>query len=499
MAVRGEPLPGWALGALVVAVLAAVPIMVLAVMPDRTRSSRGSTPPPQPVYVPSPTSDVDEPAGARMIHGVVTDAGGAPVGGAEVRGGGKSARTTPDGAFGLQSMTLAAFDITVRAPGYLEEQVTVPEGIEGEERDVAVVLTAAPAVTGVVLGPEGEPMSRANVVCTDRPDDEELAAVTDEAGRFELPTRAAGCVAFATHFDFEPSAKRELAAGDGNRLELGAPGSIAGTVVDESGRPLAHFVVAIESFEPAHGPTRGRRGFSRVFDDPSGRFELESLQSGTYVLTASAPQHPPVRSDAIELGSGEAARGVRIVLHRGALLEGRITDAQTRGPVAGAKVVLDSVTMGRGDAIGPATADADGHYQLDGVPQGPFSIRVTAEGYTSRVLAGITARGKASITEDVELTAGAEGGTEFSGIGAQLAVQPQGIIISRVIPGGGAEAAGIEAGDVLVRIDGLDARGLSMPEAVQRLRGPEGTRVRVRVERDGTELEVLIERTTFKR
>jgi carboxypeptidase family protein/PDZ domain-containing protein len=504
MAARGDALPRWVIAVAVCVLLVALPIMVLAVFPDRpTRTTRSGPPPPQPVYVPPDTSEVpEEPSGARILHGAVTDENGTAVAGAELRiAGGAKAKSGADGSWHMNAVGLDALELVVRADGYLEERVAVPPGPAGEDREVTVSLTAAAAVSGIVVDHEGQPVGKANVSCTDRSDDPELSFTTDLDGRFELPTRAAGCQAVAIHYDFEPSAAKELVAGDKNRLELGAPGSISGVVTDEGGAPVPHFVLAVESFQPAHGEARGRMGSSKVFDDASGRFKLESLQSGSYVLTVSASAHPPVQSDAIEVGTAEDVRGVRITLRRGALLEGRITDAKTGQPVEGARVVLDSVTMTRADAVGVGHADAQGHYELDGVPAGPFSIRVTAGGYGSRVIAGITSRGKKTITENVELTPGAEEeGTEFSGIGAQLAAQPQGIMIARVIPGGGAEAAGLERGDIILRIDGEDAKGISMPEAIQKLRGPEGSRVRVRVQREGGgEVEVMIERKTFKR
>jgi carboxyl-terminal processing protease len=57
----------------------------------------------------------------------------------------------------------------------------------------------------------------------------------------------------------------------------------------------------------------------------------------------------------------------------------------------------------------------------------------------------------------------------------------------------------LQRNDVLLRVDGEDARHWTVAQAVQRLRGPEGTRVRVTIARGGEEREILIERERFVR
>jgi C-terminal processing protease CtpA/Prc len=68
------------------------------------------------------------------------------------------------------------------------------------------------------------------------------------------------------------------------------------------------------------------------------------------------------------------------------------------------------------------------------------------------------------------------------------------VTIAALVEGGPAERAGLEKGDRIVRVDGADATGMTMADCVQRLRGLEGTRVSVGVERDGQRIEVTITR-----
>ena len=72
---------------------------------------------------------------------------------------------------------------------------------------------------------------------------------------------------------------------------------------------------------------------------------------------------------------------------------------------------------------------------------------------------------------------------EYVGVGIAIRASEQGIEVLEVFPGGPARDAGVFTGDVIIRIDGEDARGFETQDCVDRLRGPRGERVLVTVER----------------
>lgn len=83
----------------------------------------------------------------------------------------------------------------------------------------------------------------------------------------------------------------------------------------------------------------------------------------------------------------------------------------------------------------------------------------------------------------------------FSGIGASVAREGEYVIIVAPIPDTPADRAGIVAGDVILAVDGEDARGWSVQQAVARIRGPIGTTVNLTLRRsDGTEETFDLER-----
>jgi carboxyl-terminal processing protease len=74
---------------------------------------------------------------------------------------------------------------------------------------------------------------------------------------------------------------------------------------------------------------------------------------------------------------------------------------------------------------------------------------------------------------------------EFEGIGAQVTISDKKLTVIAPIPGSPAEKAGIRAGDVILEIDGVPTAGMSLVEAVLKIRGPEGTPVKLRVLHQG--------------
>jgi hypothetical protein len=354
-------------------------------------------------------------------------------------------------------------------------------------------------VTGIVLDPDGNPVNRAFVECEDR-DTDVTGVLTDAEGRFKLAPGAAGCNAVARHPDYSPSDGIRLAAGRVNTIRLSRGGAIAGNVVDERGSPVPSYTLAIESFLPKGDADLGRKGAPRKVDDATGAFLIDGLPPGRYVLSASAPARPPGRSDTVNVESGQTTSHVRIVLSRGALLSGTVFDADTRAPIAGATIRLDSVSSVGIDAVAPATSDEQGAFTLDGVPEGPFSVRVQRQGYRTKIVPALTTRGAQTLRTEIALAASGDGGgnSELTGIGAVLVPTPKGVAVAATVEGAPAAAAGIRKGDLIERIDGVSAAELTLSDCIQRLRGPEGSRVTVVVSREGqASVEITITRGTI--
>jgi len=73
----------------------------------------------------------------------------------------------------------------------------------------------------------------------------------------------------------------------------------------------------------------------------------------------------------------------------------------------------------------------------------------------------------------------------YSGVGLEVAVQDGKVVVVTPIEGSPADKAGVRAGDVLREIDGRAVEAARLDEAIERMRGFIGSRVRLVVSREG--------------
>jgi len=89
----------------------------------------------------------------------------------------------------------------------------------------------------------------------------------------------------------------------------------------------------------------------------------------------------------------------------------------------------------------------------------------------------------------------------YDGVGLEIGLRDNFPTVISPIEGGPAWSLGLRSGDIIIRIDGQSAAGLSLDQVATRLRGPEGTHVQVSVRREGDdrEYEYSIERRVVVR
>jgi carboxyl-terminal processing protease len=83
---------------------------------------------------------------------------------------------------------------------------------------------------------------------------------------------------------------------------------------------------------------------------------------------------------------------------------------------------------------------------------------------------------------------------EVTGIGAQVEDKSGILTIVTPLTGSPAERAGLLPGDEILAADGTSLTGIGFLEAVERVRGPKGSSVRLRIRRGGSEFDVSVQR-----
>ncbi len=430
--------------------------------------------------------------------------GEAPVAGATIRvlGADAGERTMApiEGTF----TTDAEGRATVGAWGGATIEATHPEhgfgrariGWRASEQPIRVGLadrpedaTATESIAGVVVDARGAPLEGVVVQAFyrgrgPRPPGQ---ASSGPDGRFAIEGLDSGPHYLAATHPSRPTARLpNVMTGRADvRIEMAAGLAITGRVIDEAGAPVPAFTVIARV---ARGALVRHNVNSASSYDPGGRFEIGGLTEGTYEVVATSRGFPPSEPVSVTVGP-HGAPPVTVTLRRGGRIEGVITSDGE--PLAGATISLEG-RLGSGTTAVPllahAVSGADGRYVLEGVGETLSSVRVSAEGHHHRILGGLTLAPGATRTVDVDLTPleeGEEPRTELAGIGVVMMPRGDALMVGRVVEGGGAAAAGLARGDLVLAVDGQPVTDLGFGGAIDRIRGVEGTRVILRIQRQG--------------
>ena len=446
---------------------------------------------------------------------LVVSPDGKPVPGAVV------AASEPDGA-----VSLPAAQVTTDGSGEALVRVTVGVWLEATHPDFASAagfVTARDLATGrtrLELGPRAaiesatshiagrvvdaagraEPGARVRAVRLGPETRGSVAeASTDASGGFDLTRLAEGGYVVSATAGSRRAHSPAVAGTTGLVLQLPAASATLELEVTDalSGAPVPAFAVALEEVEPSGGPPR-----SRVVFDTQGRLVWAELPPGPARLFVSAQGFAPAQRT-IELRDGAATR-VTVPLGPGGRISGTVTDGKTRRPVVGARVSIESgapsdSAMG---ATAEALTSAEGRFELSAVEPGLRMIEVSATGYHLRSVSGLRVEpGQVTATDPIELTpleAGEEAKLELAGIGCALGLQGDRLVLSSVVPGGGADLAGMVAGDAILAIEGSPVSQMRFDESIAAIRGPEGTWVRLTVLRGGDRQELDVERRKIR-
>lgn len=85
----------------------------------------------------------------------------------------------------------------------------------------------------------------------------------------------------------------------------------------------------------------------------------------------------------------------------------------------------------------------------------------------------------------------------YVGVGVELRMLNTGAEVVRVIPGGPAAAAGVEAGTLIEEVDGQPLAQMSLADAVALLRGPPGSDVRLGARQKDQVFRIKLTRTSM--
>ncbi len=459
----------------------------------------------------------------RPYSGLVVNAEGEPVAGASIRllseadaerasmpPGDNAWESGPDGTFTFHAADGALLE--ARHPEAGRGRARVDFGAQASYQ-LRITLSGeaqpgmvAARISGQVLTDDGTPMPEVTVRAVPRPDNaaEPSAALhpigeatTDDDGRFEIEGVDVGPhLVTAGAPDYATARVNAEAPARDVTLTLGPEALLTGKVIDEeSGEPLASSTVVVLR---ETGPLAREVIATETTFAADGGFTVHGLAAGSYLVQATAYGYAASEPRPV-LAEGGAPTDVEIALGRGGTVEGVVVSGEDGPPLANARVSLEESLGDGGSSAVPLFASAvtgeDGHFTLTGVPPGLQNLFAAAQDHHGRLISWVATTGATSFVS-IDLTSTEEGeepGTELVGIGAVLSAHDEGLIIGRVVEGGGADQAGLVPGDVILAVDGLPATELGFSGTFAHIRGPEGTTVQLRVRRAETEREENID------
>jgi carboxyl-terminal processing protease len=89
---------------------------------------------------------------------------------------------------------------------------------------------------------------------------------------------------------------------------------------------------------------------------------------------------------------------------------------------------------------------------------------------------------------------------EFGGVGIQIGVKENRLAVIAPIEGTPAYRAGIKPGDFIIKVNDEPTKDLTLMDAVQKMRGPKGSKINLTIQREGTPdpLQFMLIRDTIK-
>lgn len=322
--------------------------------------------------------------GGRPIAGRLLHADGRPQSGvgvmlapapAVLQSGYRAARTDDGGYFTITGV--APGDYALGFWGACDEEpFPISHVADGPAQLHQVIAGARATIRGTVVGPHGAALAGWSIEARDKERDDLNPTTSASDGSFEVevcPGREYYVSAVATpvpgEMDGEVLASELAFAGDdGVRLVVAATATLEGSVVFQGGAPPARYVVMVD-------------GVRHVVEVP--RFSVPGLSPDHAWIEVTADGFVFQRQF-VELRPGETTV-VDVTLRPGHTVVGQIVDAETGGPVSGARV--SAWTAEPVDMAG-ATSDAAGRFVLAGLPPGSATLHVSQHRHYKQALSG---------------------------------------------------------------------------------------------------------------
>ncbi|MBT5737103.1 MAG: carboxypeptidase regulatory-like domain-containing protein [Planctomycetes bacterium] len=359
---------------------------------------RGIEPDPE-----SPLPIVVELEPGALIRGIVRDESGDPLAGIELeatqRPRGSSDKTFSDeqGEFVIDTVKPGEYRLTCKGTEWKQQRLTIETGPD----QIEVVLQKAPILTGRVIDPRGNPISRARVQLGQNWGSGDSAS-TDDNGRFTLLLHLdeTGLEILARGFLQSTQQIDPTVGGDLGDVVLAEAEVVEGIVYSPDGKPVSGARITANQVRQG-GRNRRRGGSSTAWSKSDGSFRISFPRPDSqWRLTASFPLL--LASEELTIDpQGQNTTGVKLMLRWGAVVSGIVTGEGM--PVPDATISFQTGGRGWNQNNRSTRTDETGHFQISGLVEGKFSIRASAQGFGDTLLSDQLIRADEQLRIDLKL------------------------------------------------------------------------------------------------
>lgn len=294
----------------------------------------------------------------------------------------------------------------------------------GEERtNVDIIMTQGGSVKGRIMNEKGTSLSRAEIAhISDTPDfiganigiamgmimSGKFSPANDQ-GEYEIKRLAPGnytvlarSEGFVSEFRYDVIVK-EGETTDHVDFKLKTAVALAGLVKNDKGDLIDNaevMAMAIDFQSPVVGHDRS---------DQNGKFRIDGLAPRSYMVIVERKPYPTLQNMSIQAPN----ENLELILESGGTIRGRVVDHKTKKPVENYKIFAEFTTMGpfgMGAMGGQRQLnrsrdinDPEGIFELTGLKEGKYALKVRAGGYAEEVKKGVQVKNGETV-EGIEIS-----------------------------------------------------------------------------------------------